>query len=84
MVAALAQGEPMEIAGLLGNSHDKVMESIDRLAVRGVIALPPLGDRPTPSGQYAKVYVLEGEQGTQSSSSPHMEFTKSQALKDIN
>ena len=83
MVAALAQGEPIEIAGLLGNSHDKVMQSIDHLAVREVIALPPLGDRPTPSGQYAMVYVSKGEQDTQTSSSPHMEFTKSQALEDI-
>lgn len=45
MVVALAQGEPMEIVEHVGNRHDKVMQSIERLAVREVIALPPLGDR---------------------------------------
>lgn len=55
MVVALALGEPMEIAGLLGNSHDKVMQSIERLDVRGAIALPPVGDSPTPSGQITNI-----------------------------
>lgn len=65
MVVVLAQGEPMEIADLVDSRHDKVMQSIERLAGRGVIALPPLGDGPTPSGQLAKVYVFEGEHGSQ-------------------
>lgn len=73
MVVALALGEPMGIANLLGNRHDKVMQSIERLAVREVIALPPLGDGPTPSGQLAKVYVFKGEQGPETNPSHHSE-----------
>ncbi|MCA4077021.1 hypothetical protein QC590_18055 [Pseudomonas putida] len=59
-MVALALGEPMEIAGLLGNSHDKVMQSIERLDVRGAIALPPLGDSPTPSGQISNLQMFDG------------------------
>lgn len=37
----------IDIAGLVGSRHDKVKQSIDRLADRGVIALPPLGEKAT-------------------------------------
>ena len=33
-----------EIAELLESSHDKVKQSIERLAARGVIVQPPMGD----------------------------------------
>ena len=33
-----------EIADLVGPRHDKVKQSIERLAERGVISLPPLGE----------------------------------------
>lgn len=46
--------------GLLGNSHDKVMQSIERLDVRGAIALPPIGDSPTPSGQISNLQMFDG------------------------
>lgn len=69
----VAQSKPVEIADLVDSRHDKVMQSIERLAVRGVIALPPLGDGPTPSGQLAKVYVFEGEQGPRTNPTPHSE-----------
>lgn len=67
MVVALALGEPMDIADLVGQRHYSVSISIQRLVDRGVIALPPMVECPTPSGQLAKVYVFKGDQGKRDS-----------------
>ena len=47
-----------EIADLVESRHDKVKQSIDRLAARGVIGLPPLGDYLDSLGRPAKEYRL--------------------------
>ena len=57
-MAALAQAEPVEIAGLPNNGHGKVVQSIERLDVWGAIVLPPLGDRPRPSGQISNLQTF--------------------------
>ncbi|EMB4112531.1 TPA: DNA-binding protein [Serratia marcescens] len=56
----------LEIAELVGSRHDKVKQSIERLAERGVIALPPMGEKVT-AGRPAAYYVFEGEQGKRDS-----------------
>lgn len=56
----------LEIAELVGSRHDKVKQSIERLAERGVIALPPMGEKGT-AGRPAAYYVFEGEQGKRDS-----------------
>ncbi|AXS00157.1 Rha family transcriptional regulator [Escherichia coli] len=56
----------IEIAELVGSRHDKVKQSIERLAGRGVIAFPPMGEKPT-AGRPASYYVFEGEQGKRDS-----------------
>lgn len=43
---SVARMSSREIAGLVGSRHDKVKLSIERLAERGVIAQPPMGDGP--------------------------------------
>lgn len=47
-ITNLAGGEPTmssrEIADLVGSRHDKVKQSVERLAERGVITRPPLGE----------------------------------------
>ncbi len=48
-----------EIAILVNSRHDKVKQSIERLALRGVIGLPPMGDVKNQSGQTVSVYFLE-------------------------
>ena len=55
MVVALTQGDPMEIADLLGNRHDKMMQSIERLAMRGVIGFPPMREKSYTQGRPSKV-----------------------------
>ena len=45
-----------EIAELVGSRHDKVKQSIDRLAERGAIQLPPLGEVKNHLGQTVFVY----------------------------
>ena len=61
----------VEIAELVGSRHDKVKQSIERLAKRGVIHNPPLGDCGRINGLGLKqgfhVYVFEGEQGKRDS-----------------
>ncbi len=47
MVVALALGEPMEIANLVGKRHHRESISIQRFANRGVIKAPAMQDRPT-------------------------------------
>lgn len=55
-----------EIADLVESRHDKVRQSIERLASRGVITLPPLGEKPT-AGRPAQFYTFLGEQGKRDS-----------------
>lgn len=56
----------LEIAELVGSRHDKVKQSIERLVGRGVIAFPPLGEKPT-AGRPVSYYLFEGEQGKRDS-----------------
>ncbi|MBG6243627.1 MAG: DNA-binding protein, partial [Candidatus Symbiopectobacterium sp. Dall1.0] len=56
----------IEIAELVKSRHDKVKQSIERLAERGVITLPPMGEKPT-AGRPTTVYMFEGEQGKRDS-----------------
>jgi phage regulator Rha-like protein len=58
-----------EIADLIDSRHDKVKQSIERLAERGVITLPPLGEvpNPGPGPKTITVYVFAGEKGKRDS-----------------
>lgn len=60
-----------EISDLLGSRHDKVKQSIERLASRGVIELPPLREvvnkQALSANNKAKVYIFEGEGGKRDS-----------------
>ena len=47
-----------EIADLVESRHDKVKQSIERLAARGVIALPPLGEYLDSLGRPAQEYRI--------------------------
>ncbi|MGB0467067.1 MAG: phage antirepressor KilAC domain-containing protein [Pontibacterium sp.] len=47
-----------EIAELVDSRHDKVKQSIERLAARGVIQLPPLGDVKNHLGQAVSEYRI--------------------------
>lgn len=47
-----------EIADLVGSRHDKVKQSIERLAERGTIQLPPLGEVKNHLGQGVAVYQV--------------------------
>ena len=58
---ALTAGGPLtmssrEIAELVGSRHDKVKQSIERLAERGVIGLPPMGEYLDTLGRPASEY----------------------------
>lgn len=60
----------LEIAELVDSRHDKVKQSIERLAEKGVIALPPMGNvvKITNNREYSSdVYVFTGEQGKRDS-----------------
>lgn len=50
-----------EIADLVGSRHDKVMQSIERLAERGIFTLPPMGEVPNdgPGPKLVKEYRLD-------------------------
>ncbi|MGO2306696.1 MAG: phage antirepressor KilAC domain-containing protein [Providencia sp.] len=47
-----------EISDLVESRHDKVKQSIERLAARGVIQLPPLGEVKNHQNQTVQVYHL--------------------------
>lgn len=47
-----------EIAELVNSRHDKVKQSIERLAERGIIQLPPMGDVKNHKGQTVKEYRI--------------------------
>ena len=51
-----------DIADLVGSRHDNVRVAIERLAERGVIALPATQEKPT-AGRPSLEYVFFGEQG---------------------
>lgn len=55
-----------EIADLVGSRHDNVRVTIERLAEKGVIALPALQEKAT-AGRPAVEYVFSGQQGKRSS-----------------
>ncbi|EIG4782904.1 phage antirepressor KilAC domain-containing protein [Escherichia coli] len=61
----------IEIAELVGSRHDKVKQSIERLAVRGVIRNPPMVvfEKINNLGllRVVEAYVFEGEQGKRDS-----------------
>lgn len=61
----------IEIAELVSSRHDKVKQSIERLAERGIIQLPPLGivENINKLGlnQKTKVYEFSGESGKRDS-----------------
>lgn len=65
----LTQNQSMdsqEIAKLVDSRHDKVKQSIERLAERGVITLPPMGEKPT-AGRPSSFYIFSGEKGKRDS-----------------
>lgn len=70
VLEARNMGQPsmssQEIADLVGARHDNVRRTIERLAERSVIALPPLEEKPT-DGRPAHVYMLSGEAGKRDS-----------------
>lgn len=55
-----------EIAELVDSRHDSVRRTVERLAERGVIALPPLVEKAT-AGRPSAEYVFSGEQGKRNS-----------------
>lgn len=55
-----------DIADLVESRHDDVKRSIDRLVSRGVIASPPMAEKPT-AGRPVAEYVFAGEQGKRDS-----------------
>lgn len=69
--AASATITSLEISALVESRHDKVRQSIERLAERGAIQLPPLGiveDKQSLSpNSKTKVYTFSGEQGKRDS-----------------
>ncbi|EML0364335.1 phage antirepressor KilAC domain-containing protein [Providencia rettgeri] len=56
----------IEISELVESRHDKVKQSIERLAKRGVIAFPPMGEKPT-EGRPVSFYLFSGEKGKRDS-----------------
>lgn len=56
-----------EIAELANSRHDSVKRTIERLAERDVIDLPPLVEYLDPLGRPAKEYVFSGEKGKRDS-----------------
>lgn len=61
----------LEIAELLGNRHDKLTQSLERLVKRGVIEQPPMGEvvnnQSLSGNNKTKVYLFSGEQGKRDS-----------------
>lgn len=61
----------VEIAELVGSRHDKVKQSIERLAERRIIQLPPMGrvenKQSLSPNRFVNVYIFEGEQGKRDS-----------------
>lgn len=55
---SVARMSSREIADLVGSRHDKVKQSIERLADKGVIQLPPLGEVRNHLGQAVTEYSV--------------------------
>lgn len=55
-----------EISQMVESRHDKVKQSIERLAQRGVISLPPMGEKAT-AGRPVNFYIFSGDQGKRDS-----------------
>lgn len=66
LIITKASMTSIDIADLVGSRHDKVKQSIERLAERGIITLPPMGEKPT-SGRPMTYYIFEGEEGKRDS-----------------
>lgn len=47
-----------DIASLVDSRHDKVKQSIERLAAKGVIQLPPMGEVKNSQGQSVSIYHI--------------------------
>ena len=56
----------LDISELVQSRHDKVKQSVERLAERGVITLPPMGEQAT-AGRPTTFYVFSGEKGKRDS-----------------
>ncbi|MBW1251049.1 Rha family transcriptional regulator [Pseudomonas tolaasii] len=56
-----------EIADLVGTRHDSVKRTIERLAEKGVIQLPPLVEVKNHLGQTVEQYQFSGEKGKRDS-----------------
>lgn len=56
-----------EIAELVGSRHDKVKQSIERLAARAIIECPPLGNFKNSNNVTGTEYVFTGEKGKRDS-----------------
>ncbi|EFB2488806.1 hypothetical protein FHO94_00580 [Escherichia coli] len=71
MVFNAVKMNSFEIAELLGNRHDKVKQSIERMAQRGIIQLPPMvkveNKQSLSPNRFVNVYIFEGEQGKRDS-----------------
>ena len=61
----------LEIESLTGSRHDKVKQSIERLAAKGVIVQPPAGIEQAPDSmgrmRATEVYLFSGDQGRRDS-----------------
>ena len=61
----------LQIAEMLGSRHDKVKQSIERLAINGVIIQPPVGVEQSTDAmgrnRLTQVYVFADEQGKRDS-----------------
>lgn len=66
LISTKASMTSIDIAELVGSRHDKAKQSIERLAERGIITLPPMGEKPT-SGRPVTYYIFEGEEGKRDS-----------------
>lgn len=66
LIVAQVTMSSREIAELVGSRHDNVRVTIERLAERGVIALPALQEKKT-AGRPSIEYVFSGENGKRDS-----------------
>ncbi|WP_245610809.1 Rha family transcriptional regulator [Xenophilus azovorans] len=57
----------LEIAELVESRHDSVKRTIERLANQGVIAFPPLVEKPSTGGRPGSEFVFEGDKGKRDS-----------------
>jgi phage regulator Rha-like protein len=71
LTSPVASMTSKEIADMVGSRHDKVTQSIERLAKRGTIQLPPMGEvenkQSLSPNNKVSVYIFSGEQGKRDS-----------------